>query len=105
MLDRCNGERRKDAFDIGFDELQLYDVVKTLIELGAHLNAYRPGGEKGEKLHSNGLSEDRTTALRAGLFLSLYDSDAESEEVLKVGVDLDDDVQMLIDERVNKLST
>ncbi|GJW90335.1 hypothetical protein Tco_0167888 [Tanacetum coccineum] len=90
MLDRCNG--RKDTFDIGFDELQLYDVAKTLIELGAHVNAYRPGSGKGEiLLHPNGLSEDRTTALRAGLFLSLYDSDAESEEVLKVGVDLDDD--------------
>ncbi|GKB81211.1 auxin efflux carrier component 2-like protein [Tanacetum coccineum] len=66
------GEGRKDTFDISFDELQLYDVAKTLIELGAHVNAYRPGSGKGEiLLHPNGLSEDRTTALRAGLFLSL----------------------------------
>ncbi|GKB14877.1 auxin efflux carrier component 2 [Tanacetum coccineum] len=68
----AQGERRKDTFDIGFDELQLYDVAKTLIELGAHVNAYRPGSGKGEiLLHPNGLSEDRTTALRAGMFLSL----------------------------------
>ncbi|GJS99527.1 zf-CCHC domain-containing protein, partial [Tanacetum coccineum] len=42
-----NEYEKKDTFDIGFDELQLYDVAKTLIELGANVNAYRPGRHAG----------------------------------------------------------
>ncbi|GKC76498.1 putative E3 ubiquitin-protein ligase XBAT35 isoform X1 [Tanacetum coccineum] len=42
---------RKDTFDIGFDELQLYDVAKTFIELGANVNAYRPGCHAGTTFH------------------------------------------------------